>query len=150
MLAPEKKPQVITYYNATKSGVDTMDQMVRWFTSKRKTRRWPMAIFCNMLDISALNAFVIWMSLKKENHAGKRGNRFKRSLLISLAKKLAGLQDEDTIQIQVSSSENARKRKRCSMCPAKADRKIKTLCKICCNHVCNDDSVVICRKCYAK
>ena len=26
---PEKKPDVITYYNATKSGVDTMDQMVR-------------------------------------------------------------------------------------------------------------------------
>ena len=40
--APEKKSEVITYYNATKGGVDTMDQMVRWFISKRKTRRWPM------------------------------------------------------------------------------------------------------------
>ena len=27
--APEKKPEVITYYNATKGGVDIMDQMVR-------------------------------------------------------------------------------------------------------------------------
>ena len=55
----EKKPEVITYYNATKGGVDTMDQMVRWFTTKRKTRRWPMVIFYNMLDISALNAFIV-------------------------------------------------------------------------------------------
>ena len=89
--APEKKSEVIMYYNATKGGVDTMDQMVRWFTSKRKTRRWPMIIFYNMLDISALNAFIVWMSLNKEDHAGKRGNRLRRSLLISLAKKLAGL-----------------------------------------------------------
>ena len=124
--APEKKSEVITYYNATKGGVDTMDQMVRSFISKRKSRRWPMVIIYNMLDISALKAFIIWMSLNKENHAGKRGNRLKRSLLISLAKELAGLQDEDTIQIQAFSYENTRKRKRCSMLPAKADRKAKT------------------------
>ena len=89
--APEKKPEVITYYNPTKSGVDTMDQMVRCFTSKRKTRRWPMIIFYNMLNMSALSAFIIWMSLSKENHAGKRGNRLRRSLPISLAKEFAGL-----------------------------------------------------------
>ena len=83
-----------------------------------------MVIIYNMLDISALKAFIIWMSLNKENHAGKRGNRLKRSLLISLAKELAGLQDEDTIQIQAFSYENTRKR--CSMLPAKADRKAKT------------------------
>ena len=85
---PEKKPEVITYYNATKGGVDTMDQMVRWFTTKRKTRRWPMVIFYNMLDISALNTFIVWMSLNKENYTAKRGNRLRRSLLISLAKEL--------------------------------------------------------------
>ena len=80
---PEKKPEVITYYNATKGGVETMDQMVRWFTTERKTRRWPMVIFYNMLDISALNAFIVWMSLNKENYTAKRGHRLRRSLLIS-------------------------------------------------------------------
>ena len=70
---PEKKTEVITYYNETKGGVDTMDQMVRWFTTKRKTQRWPMVIFYNMLDISALNAFIAWMSLNKENYTAKRG-----------------------------------------------------------------------------
>ena len=71
---PEKKSEVSTYYNATKGSIDTMEQMVRWFTSK-KTGRRPMVIFYNMLDISSINAFIIWMYLNKENHAGKRGNR---------------------------------------------------------------------------
>ena len=83
---PEEKPEVITYYNAMKGGVDTMDQMVRWFTTKRKTRRWPMVIFYNTLDISALNAFIVWMSLNKENYTAKLSNRLRRSLLISFGK----------------------------------------------------------------
>ena len=139
----EKKPEVITYYNAKKGGVDTMDQMVRWFTTKRKTRK-----FYNKLDISALNAFIVWMSLNKENYTAKRGNRLGRSLLISLAKKLAELQDENAIQIPASSPANTRKRKRCSMCPPKADCKTKTLCETCNSYICSDHSVVICRKCY--
>ena len=145
---PEKKPEVITYYNVTKGGVDTMDQMVRWLTTKRKTRRWHMVIFYNMLDISALNAFILWMPLNKENYTAKRGNRLRRSLLISLEKELAGLQDDDAIQIPALSPANTRKRKRCSMCPPKAIRKTKTLCETCNSYNCSDHSVLICKKCY--
>ena len=35
----EKKPEVILYYNSTKSGVDILDRMVRTYTSKKMTRR---------------------------------------------------------------------------------------------------------------
>jgi hypothetical protein len=41
----QKKPEVISSYNSTKSGVDTMDQMTRCYSVKRMTRRWPMVIF---------------------------------------------------------------------------------------------------------
>ncbi|XP_062312239.1 piggyBac transposable element-derived protein 4-like [Osmerus eperlanus] len=34
----KKKPEVIQYYNKTKGGVDTMDQMVRTYTCKRRTQ----------------------------------------------------------------------------------------------------------------
>ena len=37
----KKKPEVVTYYNATKGGVDTMDQIVRWFTTKEKFEDGP-------------------------------------------------------------------------------------------------------------
>lgn len=53
----KKKPEVIQYYNKTKSGVDTMDQMVRTYTCKRRTRRWPMVLWHNVLDVATLNAY---------------------------------------------------------------------------------------------
>ena len=107
-----------------------------------------MLIFYNVLDISALNAFIVWMSLNKENYTAKRGNRLRRSLLISLTKELAGLQDEDAIQIPASSPVNTRKQKRCCICPPKANRKTKTLYETCNSFICRNHSVVICRKCY--
>ena len=121
---PEKKPEVITYYNAKKGGVDTMDQMVRWFTTKRKTRRWATVIFYNGYQRS--KRIFCCMSFNKKNYTAKRGNRLRRSLLISLAKELAGLQDKDAIQISASSPANTKKQKRCSMCPPKAQHKTKT------------------------
>ena len=54
---------MVLNYNASTAGVDTMDQMVRTYTSKRMTRKWPMALFYNLLDVSALNAFIIWIHL---------------------------------------------------------------------------------------
>ena len=55
-----KKPDIILFYNSTKGGVDTIDQMCRHYTAKPETRRWPMAVFYAMLNIEALNAYVIW------------------------------------------------------------------------------------------
>lgn len=54
-----KKPEAIMFYNANKVGVDCMDQMITHFSTKRPTRRWAYAFFCNMLDIMALAAFCI-------------------------------------------------------------------------------------------
>lgn len=41
----QHKPEIITYYNATKSGVDTVDQLCATYNCARNTRRWPMVIF---------------------------------------------------------------------------------------------------------
>jgi hypothetical protein len=40
-----KKAQMIIDYNRTKSGVDTMDKLVRTYTVKRQTRRMLVAVF---------------------------------------------------------------------------------------------------------
>ena len=58
----KKKPDVIQFYNKTKGGVDTMDQMVSTYTCKRRTRRWPMVLWYNMLDIATLNAYTSFTS----------------------------------------------------------------------------------------
>ena len=58
----QKRPKIIHFYNK-KTGVDLVDQMVQTYTCKRATPRWPFALFCNMLDIAALNAYTIFQKL---------------------------------------------------------------------------------------
>ena len=55
----KKKPEAISYYNSTKSRVDTADDMLRCYGTKAASRRWQLAAFFNLLDIISLNAFVI-------------------------------------------------------------------------------------------
>ncbi|CAM4732750.1 unnamed protein product [Leuciscus chuanchicus] len=57
-----RKPNTITLYNTTKCGVDVMDQMVREYTVRTGTRRWPVAVFYNMIDMAALNAHVLYQA----------------------------------------------------------------------------------------
>ncbi|XP_029966199.1 uncharacterized protein LOC115401946 [Salarias fasciatus] len=52
----KRKPSTITQYNSTKCGVDIMDQMVRQYSARAGTRRWPVTVFYNMVDMAALNA----------------------------------------------------------------------------------------------
>ncbi|XP_060803393.1 piggyBac transposable element-derived protein 4-like [Amyelois transitella] len=68
-----KKPENILYYNQTKIGVDLLDQRCSNYSTARRTRRWPLAIFYRMLDISVSNAYVINCS----NQAQKTESRFK-------------------------------------------------------------------------
>jgi hypothetical protein len=60
---PQQKPVIITHYNDTKVGVYTLDCMISEYSRKRQTNRWPMELFMNMVDISAINAFVLWKSI---------------------------------------------------------------------------------------
>ncbi|GBP12553.1 hypothetical protein EVAR_10222_1 [Eumeta japonica] len=50
---------MITFYNSTKGGVDTLDQKCAIYSTSRRTQRWPMVVFYRMLDVSAANAYII-------------------------------------------------------------------------------------------
>ena len=54
------KPEIISFYNLTKGGVDGLDQKCANYTSSRRTRRWPMAIFFTIIDVGCgVNAYVL-------------------------------------------------------------------------------------------
>ena len=76
-----KKPTMITDYNHTKGGVDMMDENVENFTARRKTYRWPLMLYYNILDIAALNAFIL---MKKHGYTNTRAD-FIRQLSLSIA-----------------------------------------------------------------
>ena len=44
----------------TKGGVDTVDKLSAAYNCARITRRWPMVIFYRLLNIAAINSFVIF------------------------------------------------------------------------------------------
>ena len=43
-----------------------LDQIARYRTSKKATRRWPMAIFFNITDCACINAYTIYSEKNKE------------------------------------------------------------------------------------
>ena len=56
----KNKPDVILFYNKNKVGVDVVDQMVRKYSTHSASRRWPVAVWCNILNIAALNAWILY------------------------------------------------------------------------------------------
>ena len=71
----DKKPDIIMAYNATKGGVDNLDKLIRTYSCKRKTKRWPMALFSIFLDIAAYNVFVVYMAVHHQYNSGKSHKR---------------------------------------------------------------------------
>ena len=66
----KKKPLAIHFYNHKKVGLDVFDQMFRLYTTHAAIRRWPMAVWTNILDMACLNS---WILFKKAT--GSRNNR---------------------------------------------------------------------------
>jgi len=143
--------------------------MVAAYTCKRKSNRWPMVVFSTMLDVSALNAFVLWSEINPGWNAGKSWRR--RIFLEELGKALVSPQIErrrsvpygvasmtmlNQIRGQPSSESIAStstatsptKRKRCHVCTSNK-KKTSTVCGKCRQYICKEHSVTItcCHKC---
>ena len=56
----KKKPDVVQFYNQNKVAVDVVDQMVRMYSTRCATRRWPVGLWCNVLDLAAQNSWIIY------------------------------------------------------------------------------------------
>ena len=69
---PKKMPETVSHYNSTKYGVDVMDQMARLYSVKGGTRRWPVAVFYNILDLAAINAHILYKQCMDVNMTRKR------------------------------------------------------------------------------
>lgn len=78
-----QKPEAILFYNDNKVGVDCMDQMLTHFSTKRPTRRWTFAFFCNILDVMALAAYCVC-----RQNEGNIKHDARRNFLLTLSKTL--------------------------------------------------------------
>ncbi|KAF2902881.1 hypothetical protein ILUMI_03302 [Ignelater luminosus] len=133
----KKKMQMIIDYNKTKSGVDTMHKLARTYIVKRKTRRWSVTVFYNMIDISVLNAYIIWRHLN-EDWRIKKGYK-RREFLMQLGKKLVVTRKSTEKATSQSHPQETQKLKRgrCWKCSRNLDRKYSKRCQNCNRFVCN-------------
>ncbi|KAH9632255.1 hypothetical protein HF086_002890 [Spodoptera exigua] len=54
------KPNMITDYNMYKCGVDVVDEMCGTYSISRVSKRWPLTIFFGLMNVGAINAYVIY------------------------------------------------------------------------------------------
>lgn len=85
----QKKPEAIQYYNQSKAAVDIMDKMLGEYTTKRTTRRWPLAFFFNILDIAALAGYILYTENNDLNTKSSKKHSIRRSFLLDLGRQLA-------------------------------------------------------------
>lgn len=78
------KPEIIKYYNKTKGAVDTMDKMLGEYTTKRTTKRWPLAFFFNIIDVAALAGYIIYMDHNQNVKSTDKRRKFLKDLAYQL------------------------------------------------------------------
>ena len=93
-----------------------------------------MAIFYNMVNVSALNALLVYLSLN-QGAFGSTARSTRRSLLIQMGKDLVGYENQQpssTVACQLGDNKDMPsgppQKKRCYVCPSEKDRKTKTWC----------------------
>ena len=56
----KKIPDTVEFYNATKFGVHVIDQMARTYSVKAASKRWPVQVFYNILDLARISAWILF------------------------------------------------------------------------------------------
>ena len=62
-------------YNQTKFGVDVMDQCINTYTVRRISRRGPVIVCFDLIDIAAINAMTLWLHINPNWHNHKTNVR---------------------------------------------------------------------------
>ena len=63
----KKKPETVLFYNKTKAGLDVIDQMTRKYFVKAASRRWPIHVFYNVIDLALINSWILFRDICKSS-----------------------------------------------------------------------------------
>ena len=77
-----EEPEIILCYNATKSGMDTADQMANVYNCACLTSCWPVVVFFHLMNCAAINAYVLYQQLHPQ--ARKTQHEFLAELITAL------------------------------------------------------------------
>nr|CAH7737709.1 unnamed protein product [Callosobruchus chinensis] len=160
------KPDIIMDYNRTKFGVDVVDKMCASYDVSRNSRRWPLTVFFDILNIGGINMLNLFVA-NNNYETIKRKDYLKslaKDLTLPLMKKrmygknippkmitkirlLLDIDEEEPI-----SQDPPRKigRGRCYLCPRKNDKKTPIVCTKCQGWTCKTHQKILCSPCVNK
>lgn len=159
------KPEIIAYYNCNKSEVDSLDEKCSVYSTGRRTRRWPMAIFYRLLDISSVNSYILYQSHRDNSTISRL--QFIKNLAFQLIRpvlhnrmisftvnrevracirRVLGVK-ETAVEPLDEKVGKLGKRKLCYICPYQKSRKTSYFCIMCKQPVCLQCSNQICKEC---
>lgn len=158
-----RKPEIITFYNSTKSGVDVVDEKCGTYSTSRRCLRWPLVLFYRLLDIAGINAQVIHLYNSNEAmprrkflrqigyemvkpNVARRGSTktLPRTLRSTIMKVASG---QVTPQQAPSVNRPAGSRIRCVICPRTKDTKTTQKCSKCQRPMCLSHMDFFCKPC---
>jgi len=89
------KPKMITEYNCYMNGVDKCDQMLASYSIQRKTTKWWKKLFFRLIELSIINAMIVFDNLFPGVLPRRHRNRaFRTTLIHELVQPL--LDDKDS------------------------------------------------------
>ena len=56
----KRKPVTVFYHNKTKCKKNIADLKARQYSVKAGTRRWPVAVFCEILNLISINGYILY------------------------------------------------------------------------------------------
>lgn len=159
------KPSIIIDYNKTKGGVDTVDQKCSLYSTSRKTRRWPMALFFRFLDMAGINAYVIFVAnmyskseivkfrrtdfLEKLGFGLLESHLKERAQLNNLPKEVSFLKKYAVSEELPSFIDTQQKEEPCVGCGKHKNNTTTVRCVLCSNFICRNHSIkkITCTSC---
>lgn len=152
------KPEIITFYNMTKGGVDVVDELKTLYSVSRFCCRWPLRIFFSMLDIGGINSQIIHKTntdilqdrriyLKQLSQELMKPHLVTRSsvpyLPISLRSRITQTLKIPETEPNAAAPDGAF----CSFCPRRRNRKSRMRCQTCNCALCREHAKYSCPNC---
>lgn len=134
----QNKPEIITFYNSTKGGVDVVDELKGEYSVSRVSCRWPLTIFFSLMNIAGINSQIIYREntgnvITRRNYLRSLGQELTKEFMINrldmptlsiqlrnTIMKITGIKKQPT---QPEQHGAVKERLKCAYCPKNKNRK---------------------------
>ena len=66
------RPNIVKVYNKHMGGVDLLDPLLGYYRNKIRSKKWYLRIFFHLIDMTTVNAWILWNQHNPENKMALR------------------------------------------------------------------------------